>query len=263
MPELPEVETIVRELSDLSGARIERLQVLDPRLDLPVHEIVGTKIKKIERQGKYIVFRLSGKQLLIFHLRMSGRLTRTCSPEEVGHTRLILHLDRGKVYFINPRRLGTVEYSRNGFPHRLGIDPFDREFTPERLAEIATASRTPIKPLLMNQKKISGIGNIYSAEALWRARIDPRRAGNTLTKKEIRALHPAIVEVLKEAIDHMGTTLGNTISDYRNTSGEYGGFQEVLSVYGREGETCRRCGKKIERIVQAGRSTYLCPGCQR
>lgn len=263
MPELPEVETIVRELSDLTEASIEQVQVVDPRLDLPLNEIVGTKIKKIERQGKYIVFRLSGKQLLIFHLRMSGRLTRTCSPEEVGHTRLILHLDRGKVYFINPRRLGTVEYSRNGFPHRLGIDPFDREFTPERLAEIATASRTPIKPLLMNQKKISGIGNIYSAEALWRARIDPRRAGNTLTKKEIRALHPAIVEVLKEAIDHMGTTLGDTISDYRNTSGEYGGFQEVLSVYGREGKPCRRCGKKIERIVQAGRSTYFCPGCQR
>jgi len=263
MPELPEVETIVRELSDLTEARIEQVQVIDPHLEIPLNKIVGTKIKRVERQGKYIVFHLSGKQLLIFHLRMSGRLTRTRSPEEVRHTRLILHLNRGKVYFINPRRLGTVEYSRNGFPHQLGVEPLGRAFTVECLEGIVAASRAPIKPLLMNQKKISGIGNIYSAEALWRARIDPCRAGNTLTQKEIRALHPAIVGVLKEAIDQMGTTLGDTISDYRNTSGEYGGFQEVLSVYGREGETCRRCEKEIERIVQAGRSTYFCPGCQR
>ena len=263
MPELPEVETIVRGLSDLSGARIEKLQVIDPRLEIPVDELVGTKIERVERRGKYIVFRLSTEGLLIFHLRMSGRLTLTRSPNEERHTRLIFHLDRGKVYFTNPRRLGTVEYARNGFPHRLGIDPFDRDFTVERLAEIVAASRAPIKVLLMDQKRIAGIGNIYAAETLWRVRIDPRRAGNTLTREEIRALHPSILGVLQDAIDHMGTTLGNTVSDYRNASGDYGAFQEVLSIYGQEGKPCRRCGKTIERIVQTGRSTYFCPGCQR
>lgn len=263
MPELPEVETIVRGLSDFRGARIEKVQVIDSRLRLPVGEIVGAKIERIERRGKYIVFHLSGERLLIFHLRMSGRLIRACSPGEGKHSRLVLHLDWGVVHFVNPRRLGTVDYSKDGFPYRLGIDPLDQYFTAERLGKIVAASRAPIKVLLMDQKRIAGIGNIYSAEALWRAGIDPRRVGNTLTVAEVRTLHPAIVGVLQDAIDHMGTTLGETVSDYRNTAGDYGGFQDLLSVYGREGEPCRRCGKPITRIVQAGRSTYLCPGCQR
>jgi formamidopyrimidine-DNA glycosylase len=262
MPELPEVETIDSGLSPVRGALIDELEVLDQRLALPVHEIVGKTIEGIERRGKYILFRLSAGRTLIVHLRMSGRLTLTRSPVEEKHTRLILHLDRGKVYFINPRRLGTVEYSRNGFPHEIGIDPFDREFAPQRLTEIVMASRAPIKPLLMDQRRIAGLGNIYSAEALWRAGIDPRRAGKTLTRKEIWALHPAIVGLLKEAIDQMGTTLGGSVSDYRNTSGDYGGFQDLLAVYGKEGEPCPQCGEPITRIVQAGRSTYFCPGCQ-
>ena len=263
MPELPEVETIVRGLAIVNGARIDKLEVLDSRLDLPVQEIVGKRIERIERRGKYILLHLPKGKSLIIHLRMSGRLTLTRCPAEEKHTRLILHLDRGKVYFINPRRLGTVEYSQNGFPHNLGIDPFDLEFTPQHLEEIVTPSRAPIKPLLMNQGKIAGLGNIYATEALWRGRIDPRRAGNTLTAKEVRLLHRAIVTVLQEAIDHMGTTLGDTVSDYRNASGDYGGFQNLLAVYGREKEPCLRCGEEIVRIRQAGRSTYYCPECQR
>jgi formamidopyrimidine-DNA glycosylase len=115
----------------------------------------------------------------------------------------------------------------------------------------------------MDQRKIAGLGNIYAAEALWRAGIDPRRGGETLTHKEIQALHPAIVGVLKEAIDNMGTTFGETVSDYRNVYGDYGEFQDLLAVYGREKEPCPRCGESITRIVQAGRSTFFCPGCQR
>ncbi|MCK4411803.1 bifunctional DNA-formamidopyrimidine glycosylase/DNA-(apurinic or apyrimidinic site) lyase [Candidatus Bipolaricaulota bacterium] len=263
MPELPEVETIVRGLAIVNGARIDKLEVLDPRLELPVQEIVGKRIKRIERRGKYILLHLPEGKSLIIHLRMSGRLGLARSPAEEKHTRLILHLDRGKVYFVNPRRLGTVEYSQNGFPHEIGIDPFDLDFTPQRLEEIVTPSRAPIKPLLMKQGKISGLGNIYATEALWRGRIDPRRAGNTLTAKEVRLLHRAIVTVLQEAIDHMGTTFGEAVSDYRNASGNRGSFQDLLTVYGREGEPCRRCEKTIERIVQTGRSTYYCPKCQR
>ena len=263
MPELPEVETIVRGLSTMRGARIDGLEVLDQRLALPVDEIVGKTIEGIERRGKYILLCLSSGGDLIVHLRMSGRLTLSQSSTEEKHTRFILHLDRGKVYFINPRRLGTVEYSGNGFPHNLGIDPFDLEFTPQHLEEIIMGSRALIKPLLMNQEKISGLGNIYAAEALWHAGIDPRRAGNTLKRKEIRALHPAILGVLQNAIDRMGTTLRDTVCDYHNASGDYGGFQDLLAVYGREKEPCPRCGEEIVRIRQAGRSTYYCPECQR
>ncbi len=263
MPELPEVETIVRGLAIVNGARIDKLEVLDSRLDLPVQEIVGEKIECIERRGKYILFHLGKCKTLVIHLRMSGRLSLACSCAEEKHTRLIIHFSGGKVYFINPRRLGTVEYSQNGFPHNLGIDPFDLEFTPQHLDEIVTPSRAPIKPLLLNPKRIAGLGNISAAEALWRGRIDPRRAGNTLTTKEVRLLHRAIVTVLREAIDHMGTSLGDTVSDYRNASGDYGGFKDLLAVYGREKETCPRCGEEILRIRQTGRSTYYCPKCQR
>lgn len=263
MPELPEVESTVRGLARVNGARIDKVEVLDSRLDLPVQEIVGKTIEGIERRGKYILFCLSSGGDLIFHLRMSGRLTLACSPAEEKHTRLILHLGRVKVYFINPRRLGTVEYSRNGFARNLGIDPLDREFTPRHLGEIAVASRAQVKPLLMNQRRIAGLGNIYATEALWRSRIDPRRTGNTLTTKEVRLLHRAIVTVLREAIDHMGTTLGGAVSDYRNAFGNKGSFQNLLAVYSREGEPCPRCGEKIKRIAQTGRSTYYCPECQR
>ncbi|MCD5416123.1 bifunctional DNA-formamidopyrimidine glycosylase/DNA-(apurinic or apyrimidinic site) lyase [Candidatus Bipolaricaulota bacterium] len=262
MPELPEVETIVRGLTAVSGARIDALQVLDSRLEIPADEISGRTIEAIRRRGKYIVFHLSGGRLLIVHLRMSGRLTLTRSPAEKKYTRFILHFDRGKVYFINPRRLGTVEYSRSGFPHLLGVEPLSTAFTAEWLEGVSAASRAQIKPLLMDQKRIAGLGNIYAAEALWRGGIDPRRVAARLTKEEIQALHPAIVQVLHEAIDRMGTTLGRSVADYRDVSGDYGDFQGRLAVYGRKGEPCRRCRAVIERIVQAGRSTFFCPGCQ-
>jgi len=263
MPELPEVETVVRGLSVVRGALIDALQVLDQRLDIPADEISGARIEEVRRRGKYIVFHLSGGRLLIIHLRMSGRLALTCSPAEEKHTRLILHLDRGKVYFIDPRRLGTVEYSRDGFPHRLGVEPLSAAFTVKYLRKVAAASRAPIKSLLMDQKMIAGLGNIYSVEALWRGAVDPRRAADTLTEEEIKALHLVIVQVLHAAIERMGTTLGRSVSDYRNAYGDYGDFQGLLAVYGREGEPCRRCDAAIERIVQAGRSTFFCPGCQR
>jgi len=260
MPELPEVETIVRGLREgIAGSTVEKLQVIDPRISLPKKEIIGKRITAVKRRGKYIVLRLEPSGSLIFHLRMSGRLLRVCPPGEGKYSRLVLHLDSGVLRFVNPRRLGTVEYSPNGFPHKLGVEPLSGGFTPRRLRRLLKASRSPVKAFIMDQRKIAGLGNIYSAEALWRARIDPRRPANTITPKEGGALHTGIVSVLKEAIEHMGTTF----SDYRTADGKEGGFQDFLAVYGKAGEPCPRCGTAIIRIKQGGRSTYLCPSCQR
>jgi len=248
MPELPEVD---------------QLEVLDQRLDLPQDRIAGRAIEAISRRGKYIIIQLSDGGSLIVHLRMSGRLALVRSTTEEKHTRFIIHLEDGaKIYFINPRRLGTAEYSWDGFSHELGVEPLSSEFTAEKLHEIAAGSRAPIKPLLMDQRRIAGLGNIYSSEALWRVEIDPRRIANTISEDEARKLHRAIQSVLQEAIDSAGTTFGQTVSDYRDAYGHYGKFQEMLAVYGRAGEKCPRCGEGIVRVVQAGRSTYFCPGCQ-
>jgi len=245
MPELPEVETIVRGLQRAVGKKITRMEILDSRLDLSTIDIDGTHIEEISRRGKYVLFTLSSGTLSV-HLRMSGRLVLTDGKEDLKHTRLILHLDDGEIRFVNPRRLGTVEFSRDGFSHHLGIELLSEAFTPARLEEIVAKSQAPIKPLLMDQRRVAGLGNIYASESLWRAGIDPRRAGNTLTSVEVRALHQGIVDVLREAIDNMGTTF----SDYRTADGEKGMFQSRLAVYGKRGEKCPRCGKEIVRIKQ-------------
>ncbi len=263
MPELPEVETTVRGLQDLTGSRIERVVVNDRRLHLPCERLVGRVLSRIERQGKYVVYGLSDGSSLCVHLRMSGRLVHLASPSERKYTRLSLLLDRGRLDFVDPRRLGTVEYSQNDVPVNLGIDPTGRTFTKQRLGAIVSGSRAPIKALLMDQKRIAGIGNIYAAEALFAARIDPRRPGKSLSEKEVAAVHSGVRSVLAEAIRKLGTTLGETVSDYRQSSGESGGFQERLHVYSRKGEACHRCSTPIDRIKQGGRSTYFCPGCQR
>ncbi len=263
MPELPEVEILIRGLRDLSGVRISAVDVLDSRLDLPVEEIVGAWIESIERRGKYIVLNLADRGAVIVHLRMSGRLACTRTPREERYTRMILHLNSGEaIYFINPRRLGTVTYSPDGFTYSLGLEPLSADFTAEALADLTAASRAPIKLVLLDQRKIAGIGNIYAAEALWRARIDPRRPASTLTPVEVTALHRSIVDVLNEAVEQMGTSFGESVSDYRDSNGRDGQFQNLLAIYGRQGDPCERCGGTIERIVQAGRSTCLCPQCQ-
>ncbi len=264
MPELPEVETFVRGLQSIAGSRITDAEVLDERLALSTKPLHGATIQSVERRGKHIVIHLEDRGDLVVHLRMSGRLRIERSEVEIPYTRLILHLDSGEsVYFINPRRLGTVTLCERGFDKNLGVEPLSEGFTPQVLADLTSGSRAPIKQLLLDQRKIAGIGNIYAAEALWRAKIDPRRAASSLELDEISALHEAIVRVLSEAIDQLGTTLGTSVSDYKPTGEMAGGFQNLLCVYARESEPCARCEDTIERIVQAGRSTYLCPSCQR
>jgi formamidopyrimidine-DNA glycosylase len=176
--------------------------------------------------------------------------------------RFRLTLDRGVVSFVNPRRLGTVEVRQGAFHAALGIDPLSEEFTATRLQELLRSTRRPIKLALTDQKRIAGLGNIYAAEALWRAGIAPRRAGSHTGAQRIHRLHREIQDLLREAIQLSGTSFGVSVSDYRDASGEDGGFGKLLAVYGREGEACNRCGTSIARMVQASRSTYWCPGCQ-
>jgi formamidopyrimidine-DNA glycosylase len=263
MPELPEVETLVRRLLPIAGTRIVGAEILDDRLTVTADELVGAPIRNVKRRGKNIVIGLDGRGDLIVHLRMSGRLRLDRSKDETPYTRMILHLDSGdSVYFVNPRRLGTVLLYPDGFDVDLGVEPIGSEFTADVLAGFTTASRTPIKQLLLDQRKIAGIGNIYATEALWRAGIDPRRPANSLEAGEISALHAGITSVLFDAIEQLGTTIGSSVSDYRRSAEEGGSFQNQLCVYGRENEPCERCGTSIERVIQAGRSTCFCPACQ-
>jgi formamidopyrimidine-DNA glycosylase len=264
MPELPEVETFVRRLRSAVGSTIESVDVLDERLRLDGDTLVGTQIASISRKGKNVVFDLPGIGQLVIHLRMSGRLRLDRDETEIPYTRLILGLDSGRsIFFVNPRRLGTAVLCRDGFAANLGPDPLDGAFTPDAFAESVSGSRAPIKTFLMDQRRIAGVGNIYAAESLWHAGIAPGRPANSLTRDEARALHESLVGVLGEAIDQLGTTLGSSVSDYRPSVDESGGFQNRLLVYGREGEDCVRCGTPIERAVHQGRSTYHCPSCQR
>ena len=264
MPELPEVETIVRGLKPIEGTVIERVDVLDDRLAVTADDLRGVTIDTVARRGKHIVIRLVDRGDLVVHLRMSGRLCLERTEREAAYTRLVLHLGSGdRVYFINPRRLGTVRLCPDGLDAALGVEPLQPAFTVEALAEMAAASRSAIKPFLLDQRRIAGLGNIYAAEALWRAGIDPRRRADSLEEPETARLHQAIVDVLTEAIDQLGTTLGTSVSDYRPSDAASGEFQNHLAVYARESEPCERCETKIERITQAGRSTYLCPACQQ
>jgi len=263
MPELPEVETLVRSLQPAVGRTIFAAEVLDRRLGVLPESLAGRTVQRIARRAKYIVIELDGRGDLVVHLRMSGRLRLDRSEREAKYTRMILHLDSGDaVYFVDPRRLGTVDLHPCGFEKPLGIDPTTPQFTTGALATLAAASRSPIKQLLLDQRKIAGIGNIYAAETLWWAGIDPRRPARTLTTDEIAALYQAIGAVLADAIRQLGTTLGGSVSDYRTSATKDGSFQNALCVYGQKGLACRRCGAQIERVIQAGRSTYCCPSCQ-
>jgi formamidopyrimidine-DNA glycosylase len=263
MPELPEVETLVRRLQPIAGTRIVDVEILDDRLHVNGDAIVGASIREARRRGKHIVIDLHDRGDLVVHLRMSGRLRLDRTEDEIRYTRMILHLDSGdSVYFVNPRRLGTVVHCSDGFDVPLGVEPIGSDFTAEHLGALAAGSRAPIKQLLLDQRKIAGIGNIYAAEALWRSEIDPRRPANSLEDEEIEALHEGITSVLFDAIEQLGTTIGGSVSDYRQSANAGGSFQNHLAVYGRQSEPCERCGTSIVRVVQAGRSTCFCPACQ-
>jgi formamidopyrimidine-DNA glycosylase len=269
MPELPEVETIANGLNKrVAGDRIESVWVGSKKepLKSPAAAIVRTLeksgITRVRRVGKHIVFDLkpgSGEQAQwIVHLGMTGRMV-VSSPEmeTVKHTHLVARLASGReLRFVDPRRFGRLEVVKNPFTGP-GAEPL--QISEQDFGRLFHNSRSPIKAALLNQKFLHGVGNIYADESLFRAGVRPRRRANTLTKLELKKLHKALQQVLREAI----AAGGSSVSDYVDAAGEPGFFQFQHRAYGREGEPCLVCKTPIRKIVLGGRGTHYCPKCQR
>ncbi len=265
MPELPEVETIVRELNDSNsvGQKIQNAEVFwdrtiaTPPVDQFLQTIQNQQILKITRLGKYIVFHLSSGYLLV-HLRMTGKFLFTLPTH---HERVRLYLEDGRIlYYADQRKFGRFSLV-SSLPD-IGIDPFSKGYTLNALKTLLNTHFRQIKPFLLDQKHISGLGNIYVDEALWEAKINPERLSSTLSDIEIQALYAAIPKVLKKGIKNLGTSLGAARANYFSVSGRRGGNQYKLNVFRRDGEPCPRCGKTIIKLRVAQRGTHVCPHCQ-
>lgn len=276
MPELPEVETVCRGLARrLEGRLIERVTLRRPDLRIPIPEgfvdtVEGRRVTRVDRRAKYILAHLDNGTVVILHLGMSGRLTITDGPtNQVDlHDHAVFEADDGTtVTFNDHRRFGLLtlcpeaKLSKHSLFHHLGPDPLDPGFDGSELGRRLKGKRTPIKAALLDQRVMVGIGNIYACEALFRARLSPRRRAYTVQRGRAERLARAIHEVLDEAI----AAGGSSLRDYVQASGELGYFQHRFSVYDREGRSCPNCGgtNTIRRIVQANRSTFFCPRCQR
>jgi formamidopyrimidine-DNA glycosylase len=272
MPELPEVETIRRQLAPaLEGRRLERARVLDPRWSDPAPpEVVddalrGRLIERLDRRGKYLIVSLEDDVHLVMHLRMTGNLLLCDDSGEPPHTRVVFELDDGRrLLFVDVRRFGTGDVLLGSdaladyFASRLGVEPLSPDFTGEALRALARGRKQPVKGFLLNQERVAGVGNIYADEALFRARIHPLRPVGTLKRPQVEALRDAVVETLELGIDSKGAS----IDDYRHIDGAQGSFQDRFLVHTREGEPCPRCGTTIRKLRVAGRGTYVCPRCQ-
>ena len=273
MPELPEAETIARGLrSTVIGKTIERAEVLKPdilrqpkrRFSPRLH---GRGICGVTRRAKNILLELDDESVIWVNLGMTGRLLPFASPpvgrDRPTHPAVRFRFEGGSLLiFDDVRRFGTIEHLeatvRTQRADAMGPEPLTETWLPEHLLDALSRSRTPARSWLLDQHKIAGIGNIYAAEALFLAGIDPRTPAHDINPVRARALHESIRYVLQEAIDAGGTT----IRDYRNAEGEMGEYGRKLYVYGREGAPCHQCGSTIERVVFSNRSAFLCPSCQ-
>lgn len=271
MPELPEVETIRRQLAPhLEGRTIRTMRILDARWTRPYEpeeverQLTGARIERVGRAGKYLHLALSGDRHLLMHLRMTGTLLFDPDLEPV-HTRVHFELDRGRrLLYVDPRRFGTGHLladagARQAYlAARLGAEPFTPAFTVDYLRSAARGRRAPVKAFLLDQRRVAGVGNIYADEALFRARIHPLRQAGKLTRADWERLHSAIEQVLNAGIDAQGAT----IDDFRHVDGARGSFQELFLVHRRAGQACPGCGHPVRKIVAAGRGTYVCERCQ-
>jgi formamidopyrimidine-DNA glycosylase len=265
MPELPEVETIVRRLR---GPLIERticdVQVTWERMAQPSAvelraRLADQRVEAIDRRGKYLVFQLSGEDKLIFHLKMTGDLlVLSSSVPWHRHDRVVFDLDGGfQLRFRDPRKFGRVYVTNDpaGILGRLGPEPLDDSFNEDEFLGLFDRRTGRVKSLLLNQEFIAGLGNIYADEALFLAGIRPERRADTLSDEEKRRLFRATRQVLRLAIDEKGTSLAD--ETYRG-----GRYQQQFRVYGRWQQPCSACGRQIQRIRLAQRSAHFCPGCQ-
>ena len=274
MPELPETETIARDLDRvISGSIIEQVRVTRPDVLREVsprqlaRRVKGARVERSWRRAKLVVIDLSTADRIVVQPRFTGALIvedGKLDPALLAYSTVRFVLDDGRaLHYCDVRRLGTLALMNESrfaeYTGELGKEPLDQSFTPAQLSGILRGSAQAIKKLLMDQRKIAGIGNIYANEALWRARVDPSRKARSLTPGEGRALHKAIVSVLKESIAARGTSF----RDYRDAQGQRGGFAEHLQVYGREGKPCVRCGAPLMGTHEIdGRATTFCARCQ-
>lgn len=283
MPELPEVETVMRGLTPaMENTVIARADVNRPDLRWPFPErmaerLTGSRVKSLRRRSKYILADLSTDETLLIHLGMSGRMLVSGDPlgqfvhdhpAPEKHDHVVFHMENGaRITFNDPRRFGAMDLldTATAPEHPLlasiGPEPLGNDFHEDYLVETLKNRKTPIKSALLDQKIVAGLGNIYVCEALYRAKIAPARHVNKLSSARIRSLVPIIREVLSEAI----AAGGSSLKDFRQADGELGYFQHSFDVYGREGQPCRTpdCAGTVTRITQSGRSSFYCPQCQR
>lgn len=275
MPELPEVQTIVDDLrmAGLPGSTITATSVYWPRSIDGLspkdfnRQLVDRQIVAIRRRGKYIVFQLSDERHLLVHLRMSGRLTlENPESERTAHQHVILSLgSHRQLRFHDPRKFGRFYLVQHPSERlgRLGPEPLGRSFTARTLKQGLGRHRRALKPLLLDQSFVAGLGNIYVDEALWDAGLHPLRPSDSLSESEVRKLHRSIRKVLRRGLRNLGTSLGKGQSNFQSLSRRQGRNREQLEVFRRTGETCRRCGNTIVRMIVGQRATHVCPVCQR
>ena len=272
MPELPEVETIRRQLAPhLAGRTVLELEILDSRWTRPASPeevesgLRGAVVEAVERSGKYLVWSLSGDRYLLMHLRMTGSLLFD-PPLDPPHTRVRFQLDAGhRLVYLDPRRFGTGhlvhgrEAREQYLAARLGVEPFTAEFTAQRLRKTASGRVAPVKAFLLDQRRVAGVGNIYADEALFRAGVHPLRPAGRLTAREWERLRAAIEQALLAGIEAKGAS----IDDFRHLDGARGSFQDRFLIHRRAGERCITCGRTVRKIIVGGRGTYVCERCQR
>lgn len=264
MPELPEVETIRRQLCEagVEGRVIEKIQVNWPRTVEPLtpaafeRKIKGKTVSAVSRHGKWLIFELGEVDNLLVHLRMTGGF----SFESGAYDRVVFGLSGGMtLYFRDPRKFGRMKVA----PFPLGLGPDAMEITPKPFFQTLEKSTKLLKPLLLDQSFIAGVGNIYADESLFAARLRPDRRANTLSEQERLRLYYAITDVIASAVKNGGTSLGDGQGNYVDLKGNSGGHQEQAKVYGRAGRPCAVCGRLLEKTVLAQRSTVFCSHCQQ
>ena len=272
MPELPEVETVRRGLTKLvEGSTIKSVDVLYPKMvNLPPKDfenaLKGKKIDRIDRRGKYLLIRLSDHLTIVSHLRMEGKYDVEPDGAPLDkHTHVVFHLTDGReLRYNDTRKFGRMNLVDTGTEmsvaglKTIGPEPTEQALTLDYITAILKKSRKVIKPFLLDQSNIAGLGNIYADEVLWLSKINPKQPVNSLKPAQIKRLRKNIITEIQMAIDGHGTT----VHSYSTAYGEAGNFQNHLNVYGRQGEPCPRCGTKIVKIKLAQRGTHYCPKCQ-